>query len=111
MHPSCYFRTDNINATGPFLPGPHALRAMDAVAGLDACRTHAQIDSIEEAVVRNSAAVRIRGGKGTLACRKLRLRQIVDQVLRRSQEGGFASARRDAFIGPLTIQMQNGHPF
>lgn len=105
MHPICYFRTDNIDVTGPF-PAPRWINSyLDAEKRVDTAK-HAELDEIEA-----NLRILTSGKRLKLKDRRSRLHHDVKAAFRRAQEQGFSEAKRAAFIGPLTISQQNGHPF
>ena len=106
MHPMCYFRTDNIQVMGPFPASEWATKQLSIETEIDTAR-HARLDEIcEHLGIRDH-----RGPRYPLKIRRIRLHHHMAAVRRRAQEGAFVTARRAAFIGPLTIAQQNGHPF
>ena len=106
MHPMCYFRIDNIQVMGPFPAGEWATRQL-AFEPEIATAGHARLDEINERL-----GIRYhRGPRHTLKVRRAQLGHHMEYLRRRVQMGAFLTARRAAFIGPLTIAQQNGHPF
>ena len=109
MHPSCYFRTDNIEVMGPFrVTGP--VLKFCAVECEIASAGHARLYEIETMFNLTMRGTR-RGTRPTLKIRRMRLIHDIDSARRRAQRIAFTQARRDRFIGPLTIHQANGHPF
>lgn len=110
MHALCYFRTDNIDITGPFpLPEYHS-NIVEYLSELEQVKRHSQIDELEKKILRNSR-IHTAGHKMTIRDRKIRIANKAASILRDVQDQAFRRAKREAFIGPLTIQMENGHPF
>jgi hypothetical protein len=114
MHPLCYFRTDNISVNGPFPINSRVQFELDLCEeGQNA--SHARIDEILELIHRRSIPLRHgrdhRGNRQLLKARRKSFIYQADQIRRRAQEHAFRIAKRDAFIGPKTISMENGHPF
>jgi hypothetical protein len=49
--------------------------------------------------------------RDSLAVRRAHLTQMLQARIRNAQQGAINAVRRAKFIGPLTLPMQNGHPF
>jgi len=106
MHPICYFRTDNIQVMGPF-PAPSYLRRYLEVADRINTAKHAELDELEIIFYRR----KFTGRRQTIQARRNGLRETIYSQCWIAQKRGFDDARRAAFIGPLTVSQQNGHPF
>jgi len=106
MHPLCYYRIDNIEVE-PQPPTKWELECHDLIARVPALR-HAELDEIEDRIFRLRHRTKSRD---VLVVRRAQLIQMLQHRIRRLQNGAMNEARRAKFIGPLTIQMRNGHPF
>ncbi len=106
MHPLCYYRIDNIDVE----PQPVTrweIEAHEMLARVPAMR-HAELDAVMSAKFNFRFANKRRD---VLAVRRATLIQMLNARIRNAQQSAINTARRAKFIGPLTIQMQNGHPF
>lgn len=106
MHPMCYYRIDNIDVE-PQPPTSWEIRYREIIARVPAMR-HAELDEIEDKYFHLRHRVKRRD---PLVQRRASLIHFLQARIRSVQLGAIAEARRAKFIGPLTIQMQNGHPF
>jgi len=106
MHHLCYFRTDNISVNGPFPINSRTQFELELCEEGQSA-SHARIDEINELLYRRP----IHGKRDLLKYRRESFIHNANSIRRRAQENAFAIANREAFIGPLTIQQQNGHPF
>lgn len=106
MHPLCYYRIDNIDVD-PQPPTRWEIEAREILARVPTMR-HAEIDEIEDRHFR----LRYRSKRREpLVQRRASLVHYLQARIRNAQLGAMNEARRAKFIGPLTIQMRNGHPF
>jgi hypothetical protein len=106
MHPLCYYRIDNIDVE-PQPPSKWEIECQDLIARVPAMR-HAELDEVEDQVFRLRHRTKRRD---VLVQRRATLISMLHNRIRRLQIGAMNEARRARFIGPLTIQMRNGHPF
>lgn len=106
MHPLCYYRIDNIEVE-PQQPTSWELKALDILVRVPTMR-HAELDEIEAQHFRLRLRTKRRE---VLVQRRATVTHMLQASIRNSQVGAINAARRAKFIGPLTIQMQNGHPF
>ena len=106
MHPICYFRTDNISVNGPFPISSRTQFELDLCAEAQNA-SHARIDEINELLYR----LPTRGKRSLLKYRRESFIHNANSIRRRAQKNAFIIAKREAFIGPLTISQKNGHPF
>ena len=105
MHPMCYYRIDNIEVD----PQPATkleIQDRELIARVAVAR-HAELDEI----VAKYLNIRLRGRREVLVQRRASLTYMLNGRIRQAQQSAINQARRAKFIGPLTIQMQNGHPF
>lgn len=105
MHQMCYYRIDNIEVE----PQPvtrREIQARELIARVATAR-HAELDQI----MAEHFNVRLRGRRDVLVQRRASITSMLQSRIRNAQVGAINAARRAKFIGPLTIQMQNGHPF
>ncbi len=105
MHQMCYYRIDNIEVE-PQQPTQWELRYQEILATVHNA-SHAELDQI----MRQHFRVRVKGRREVLVQRRSTVANMLQHRIRNAQEGAVNAARRAKFIGPLTIQMQNGHPF
>ena len=105
MHHMCYYRIDNIEVE-PQTPTQWELRYREILATV-ASASHAELDKIMTEHFRIS----LRGRREVLVQRRASITSLLQHRIRSAQQGAINTARRAKFIGPLTIQMQNGHPF
>ena len=105
MHQMCYYRIDNIEVE-PQPPTQWELRYQEILATVPTA-SHAELDQI---MVEHNR-VRLGGRREVLVQRRATVTSMLQHRIRNAQLGAVNAARRERFIGPLTIQMQNGHPF
>ena len=105
MHQMCYYRIDNIEVE-PQPPTQWELRYQDILATV-ARASHAELDQIMTEHFR----ITLRGRRQVLVQRRATVASMLQHRIRNAQVGAVNAARRAKFIGPLTIQMANGHPF
>jgi hypothetical protein len=105
MHPMCYYRIDNIEV-GPQPVTEREIKAREILARVPTAR-HAELDQI----VFENFRIRLGGGREVLIQRRASIARMLEARIRNYQESEINRARRAKFIGPLTIQMENGHPF
>lgn len=104
MHPICYFRIDNIEVDQPAV-SDREIMLRDLIPTVETAR-HAQLDAIEKRLYMRF------GTKGKkLKFRRATLARYIECQIQNDRKSRLIHAKRDAFIGPLTIAMQNGHPF
>lgn len=106
MHPLCYYRIDNIEAEQP-APSKYMLELEQLILEIPTA-SHARLDEIWASVynVRHQ-----RGRRDVLVQRRAHLITSLRQRITSQARALHQRARMEKFIGPLTIQMQNGHPF
>lgn len=105
MHPLCYVNISNIEADQP--PPSAYMQKLEELILQVPTASHARIDEIWAEVFN----VRFRGRRDVLVQRRA---DLVHSLRRRIDSQARAlhyQARKDKFIGPLTIQQRNGHPF
>ena len=106
MHQMCYYRIDNIEVE-PQPATQQEIRARELLACVPAMR-HAELDAVMSAHFNVRFATKRRE---VLVQRRATLVHMLQARIRNAQSGAVDAARRAKFIGPLTIQMRNGHPF
>jgi hypothetical protein len=105
MHQMCYYRIDNIEVE-PQLATRWEIEAR-TILGTVARASHAELDQI----MLQHFRIRLGGRREVLVQRRATTVSLLEgriYNLRRNEEN---RVRRERFIGPLTIQMANGHPF
>ena len=106
MHQMCYYRIDNIDVE----PQPATrweIHAREILLRVPAMR-HAELD----ATMAGHFNVRFANKRrDVLAVRRGHRTQMLQARIRHAPQGPINDIRRERFIGPLTIQMANGHPF
>jgi hypothetical protein len=106
-HPLCYFNTNNIEITETPPTHPYEEK-LAAIIPTIPKMSHAELDKFE------AKFCNIRGHRGRrdlLALRRNRAQHQLDNQIKNVRRGQINEFKRAAFIGPLTIQMRNGHPF
>jgi len=105
MHQMCYYRIDNIEVE----PQPVTRWEIQCRNLLDIVprASHAQLDEI----MTEYFHIRVGGRREVLAQRRATVTSMLEHRIRNAQQAAINAARRAKFIGPLTIQMANGHPF
>ena len=105
MHPMCYYRIDNIEVE----PQPATrweLQYREILATVPTA-SHAVLDQIMTEHFR----IRLGGRREVLVQRRATVTSMLEHRIRSAQQSAINAARRQRFVGPLTIQMANGHPF
>jgi hypothetical protein len=105
MHPLCYINLSNIEVPQP-TPSAYMQKLEDLIHQVPSA-SHARIDEIWWDIF----SVRFRGRREVLVQRRAELVRSLRQRIASQARALHNRARMDAFIGPLTIQQRNGHPF
>lgn len=105
MHPLCYINLSNIEVPQP-APSAYMQKLEDLIHQVPSA-SHARIDEIYAEVFN----VRFRGRREVLVQRRAELVRSLRQRINSQARALYQQAQKAAFIGPLTIQQRNGHPF
>ena len=105
MHQMCYYRIDNIDVE-PQPPTKWEIEARSILATVTKA-SHAQLDQI----MLQHFRVRLGGRREILVQRRATAVSLLEGRIYNLRRNAENQARRERFIGPLTIQMANGHPF
>lgn len=105
MHPLCYYRIDNIEVE-PQPPTKWEIETRATLATVPSA-SHAALDQILLQYYR----VKLTGRREVLVQRRATVTNLLLARIRNLQRNEENRVRRERFIGPLTIQMANGHPF
>ena len=105
MHPLCYINLSNIEVEQP-APSPYMQKLEDLILQVPTA-SHARIDEIWAEVFN----VRFRGRRDVLVQRRADLVASLRRRIASQARALYQQAQKEAFIGPLTIQQRNGHPF
>ena len=105
MHQMCYYRIDNIEVEPQ--PATKWELQYQEILGRVGKASHAELDKI----VLENFRIRLGGRREVLVQRRASIASMLQARIRNAQQGAVNAARRAKFIGPLTIPMQNGHPF
>lgn len=105
MHPLCYVNVSNIEVPEP-QPSAYMQKLEDLILQVPSA-SHARLDEIYAEVFN----VRFRGRREVLVQRRAQLVASLRQRIASQARALQHRARMEAFIGPLTIQQRNGHPF
>jgi hypothetical protein len=106
MHPLCYIKTDNIEVEVPEQTEQER-KILSLLENVEKS-SHADLDELFS--ILHPYRV-MRGNRDPLKYRRMHFINSVEAKVRVIQRSALAKARIDAFIGPLTIQQRNGHPF
>jgi hypothetical protein len=106
MHQLCYFNTSNIEITET--PATHPQEEQLAAVALTVpTMRHADLDEF----FKKFCNIWERGRRKLLVHRKQQATNTIKRQIENVRRNQINQAKRAAFIGPLTIQMRNGHPF
>ena len=106
MHRLCYFNTSNIEITET--PATHPQEEKLAAVALTVPKMrHAELDEF----FKKFCNIRARGRRDLLVRRKQLATNAIKRQIENVRRNQINQAKRAAFVGPLTIQMRNGHPF
>lgn len=105
MHELCYVNLSAVEAEQP-APSSYELNLVRILATVPTA-SHAEMDEIYKTVYR----MQLRGKREKLAHRRSSLINMLEGRIRAAQRGALRHAKFNNFIGPLTVQQQNGHPF
>lgn len=105
MHPLCYINLSNIEVEQP-APSPYMQKLEELILQVPTA-SHARIDEIWAEVFN----VRFRGRRAVLVQRRADLIASLRRRIASQARALYQQAQKEAFIGPMTIQQRNGHPF
>lgn len=106
MHHLCYFRIDNIEVE-PQPVSDREIELRELIARVPTMR-HAELDDL----LHRMSNIRIVGRRrDVLSYRRAQMISLLERRIEMCRAGIINRIRRERFIGPLTIQMRNGHPF
>lgn len=106
MHPLCYINLSNIEVDQP-PPSEYMLMLEDLILQVPTA-SHARIDEIYKSIFNIRFATKRRN---VLVSRRAELISTLQRRIASQARALHYQARKAAFIGPLTIQQRNGHPF
>ena len=104
-HYSCYYRIDNIEVEAQ--PATKMEIQMREILATVPKASHAQLDQI----VSDHFPTRACGRREKLVTRRANVAALANSRIYNVQQSAVNRVRRARFIGPLTTQMENGHPF
>ena len=105
MYSMCYYRIDNIEVD-PQPATKWELKYRELLATVPKA-SHAVLDQI----VSEHFPIPLSGRREVLVQRRATVTSLLEHRIYNEQRGAMNAARRKKFIGPLTIKMENGHPF
>lgn len=105
MHPLCYVNISNIEVEQP-APSPYMQKLEHLILQVPTA-SHSRIDEIWWDIF----SVRFRGRRDLLVQRRAGLVQSLRRRIDSQARALYQQAQKEAFIGPMTIQQRNGHPF
>ena len=106
VFPECRVKVDHVQLTEEPELTPYETRLREFLAFVETAN-HAKLDEMNNELRR----IPSRGRRPKLNERRAALKHFLEIRIKKQREAVVHRAKIDAFIGPITTQQHNGHPF